>query len=715
MIPQSLPLQWRLGWTDDPSANPTEWIAGSAPGSVQTDWANAHGWPDPSWDNDLAKYRWMEDKHWVYEADYQAEAPPCLQIFGVDHSARVTAPLAEGGTRTWFVHGLHNHQQIADLAPRGTIRIVINPAPKHKDWTGLMEQRHHEARNSTKPPVSYGWDFHPRFVPLGLWQTPRLLSRPPQEIRTEASLSEDLNAAQVVVRAEGSWDVVLVGPSAAVAARGRVEDGAPLRLTVEGPELWWPHTHGPQSRYRLELVNDAGERETRLVAFRRIRLVPHEGSWTSTGVPSGPNNPPITLEVNGQMIFALGTNLVNMDLAPGRVDRERVVSILGLAKEAGFNLLRNWGGAAAPTEEFFEICSELGLLVWQEFPLACTRYDEQPYIDQLKREAEEMVRRLRCHPCLAILCGGNELFNSWSLMTEQDIALRTLDSVCLAEAPETPFLKTSPIMGMGHGSYLFVIHDGRDVMEYITDASCTAYTEFGVPSLSSMEALDRMIPQYERWPIRDTMSWRERHGLKAWDGHPASWSTQDIVEDILGPMGSLEELIAGAQLLQGEGLRFIYEEARRQKPKASMALNWCFNEPWPTAANNSLLQWPDNPKPAYFAVKEACRPTLASLRFFHSRFLPGEEMRIEPWLLNESPEAQQAEVSVRVNGEEIGVARLEAGAWRNGKGESLLAGAAFVNCVMTLEAVCEEHPEWNSKYTLFMDRRGERETPPDVR
>ena len=126
-----------------------------------------------------------------------------------------------------------------------------------------------------------------------------------------------------------------------------------------------------------------------------------------------------------------------------------------LVRDAHMNILRIWGGGFVNKESFFELCDELGIMVWQEFPLACNEYpDEEHYLSVLKKEATSIVRRLRTHPCAILYCGGNELFNNWSLMTDQHHALRLLNAVCYEEDRCTPFIATSPLNGMGHGSYL---------------------------------------------------------------------------------------------------------------------------------------------------------------------------------------------------------------------------------------------------------------------
>ena len=119
------------------------------------------------------------------------------------------------------------------------------------------------------------------------------------------------------------------------------------------------------------------------------------------------------------------------------------------------NLLRVHGGGSVNKESFYELCDEMGIMVWQEFPLACNEYpDEDEYLDVLKQDAASIICRLRTHPCLVMWCGGNELFNGWSGMTEQHHALRLLDSLCYEYDRFTPFNMTSPLLGMSHGNYV---------------------------------------------------------------------------------------------------------------------------------------------------------------------------------------------------------------------------------------------------------------------
>jgi beta-mannosidase len=184
---------------------------------------------------------------------------------------------------------------------------------------------------------------------------------------------------------------------------------------------------------------------------------------------------------------------------------------------------------------------------------------------------------------------------------------------------------------------------------------------------------------------------------------------QDMIEDYFGKSASLGELVSHGQIIQGEGYKCIYEEARRQKPYCAMALNWCFNEPWPTAANNSLVSYPNIPKPGFYQVRNACRPVLASATISKFRWMAGEKFTTQLWILSDKPErVNPGKLKAKIiSGSEV----LTLGSWdfkatepnTNQKGPEYsvilpdLPSGAFK---LILEV--EDHPELNSEYTLIM-------------
>ena len=644
-------LSWTVGYAEVLDMAPDKRVPAKVPGAVQLDWARSEGWPDCKYADNFKAYGWMEDVYWSYVTtlDFSASSPGERFFFvcrGVDYQfqVRLNRRLVheQEGMFTPF------ELELTSIARSGELlEVIVFPAPKSR----LEPVDRGQANQCCKSAASYGWDWHPRLIPLGIWDETYLEVRPPVHMRQAEiryTLSDDHTAAKISVDVELSgvslvcWKLFDRAGNNVLEESREIDHAATITAELAHPELWWPNGQGEPVLYRsvIEQVDKEGRiLETRqsMVGFRRVRMVMHPHQWDEPSrFPKSRSSPPITVEINGRPIFCKGTNWVNVDIFPGVATTEVYRSLLELAQSAHMNLIRVWGGGIINKESFYEHCDQLGLMVWQEFPLACNDYEGTPsYLRVLDQESRSIIRRLRSHACLTLWCGGNELFNSWSGMTDQSLALRLLNRNCYDLDPHTPFLMTAPVMGMGHGNYLFRDSDGREIHETMPLATNTAYTEFGCPGPSSVECLRSFIPADELFPPRPGTAWETHHAFTAWT--PESWLDLATIEDYFGPSTDIETLVAHGQWLQCEGYKAIFEEARRQKPVCSMALNWCFNEPWPSAANNNIISWPAKPKPAYYAVADSCRPSLASARIPKFRWTEGEWFTPELWMLHDAP------------------------------------------------------------------------------
>jgi beta-mannosidase len=315
------------------------------------------------------------------------------------------------------------------------------------------------------------------------------------------------------------------------------------------------------------------------------------------------------------------------------------------------------------------------------------------------------VERLHNHPSLAIWSGGNELFNSWSGMTDQSLPLRWLNAICLEYSPEIPFIPTSPVMGVGHGHYIFYDKNtDEDVFQIMDRSHYTALTEFGIPSPSDIEILRKIIPGNELFPPAPTEAWKTHHAYRAWMGD--TWLCPDIIEKYFGKAESLEELIGWGQMLQSIGYKTIYEHARQQWPYCSMALNWCFNEPWPAAANNSIIQYPAQPKPCYEAIKQSCRPALSSASIPKFLWEKDEELKIGLFMINGTRNKLPAgKLEVRINGKLAETWDYpEVPANRNISGPMVIFPlAGITDKWIKIELKVMDQNELNSEYMLLLD------------
>jgi beta-mannosidase len=653
------PLDWAVGHSDSADRGPDQRVPAQVPGAVQLDWAKSQKWEPYVYGDNWKQYQWMENVYWHYSATIDRVAPAGQRLFFVSKGIDYRFAIFAGKKLLHEQEGMFTPVEI-DLTAAGIragqmLHIAIWPAPKSRPDEEVRSRA--QANQCCKPAVSYGWDFHPRLIPLGIWDETYLELRPEchlSDVETTYELAESLESAVITAHVALSapdttcrltWRLIFPnGHTFTVADRAEVANRQSIQLgcVLDDPTLWWPSGEGEPALYRsiVELTNAADEvldRHEAKVGLRRVRLVMAPDQWTwPKYMPKTRSNPPITLEINGRSIFAKGSNWVPPDIFYGRLDETAYRKQLDMVHAANMNILRVWGGGIINKSAFFDICDEKGIMVWQEFPLACNRYEGTPkYLAVLDQESRSIIHRLRRHASLVMWCGGNELFNAWSGMTDQDLPLRLLNKNTYELDPSRPFLPTSPVMGMGHGNYVFRSVEGDEVFTIFANSDNTAYTEFGCPGPADVEILKQTIPADELFPPKPAGAWLTHHAYEAWSSE--SWLFISVIEDYFGPTPNLETLVQRGQFLQAEGYKCLFEEARRHKPRASMALNWCLNEPWPTAANNSLISWPDKPKPALKSVAAACRPILASAKIPKFRWYPGEVFEAELWLLNDSP------------------------------------------------------------------------------
>jgi beta-mannosidase len=436
-----------------------------------------------------------------------------------------------------------------------------------------------------------------------------------------------------------------------------------LEETIDEPRLWWPNGQGAQDLYqsRVELIDADGatvDAATSKIGLRRVRLVHHPSQWDEVPNalwPKGPISVPVTLEVNNRRIFVKGSNWVSPEIFPGELDDTNLKKQVRLAAEANLNFLRCWGGAPVMPESFFDAADEMGILIWQEFPLSCNRYEgSEDYLSVLDAESRSIITRLRSRTCLALWSGGNELFNKWSGMSPHDAAIRLLGRNTYDLDPDRPFLMTAPLWGMAHGPYRFCDPAGRESFSLFQQCKHTAYTEFGVFAAPSATSLGKwQDPSLLQLPGREGQE-SDKAGIARRHWEPARYFKTETLEDFA----------SAAAFLQEQGYKHLFEEIRRQKPRASMALNWCFNEPTPRVVNGSVIGWPCQVKGGYEGIRDACRPVLASARVPRFVWQGGEIFEAEIWLLSDQPEPIEVEsvrALLRCDGREVPLATWQPG------------------------------------------------------
>jgi beta-mannosidase len=506
------------------------WLPARVPGSVLDDLARAREVPDPYHERNSLLAEWVPERAWVYRA--RAEGECVLEFEGVDHEATVFVD----GVEAAHHEGAFTPFRVAIPAGPHLLAVVVHEAPESEPQIGRTSKvRVH------KPRMNYGWDFCPRMIHQGIWRPVRVVDRA---------------APHVMVRLENGVGIVEAG-------------GEEMR--VESPELWWPNGMGAQHLYTVT----AGGREV-TVGFRTVKLLDD-----------------YALLVNGERVEIRGWNWVPIDALYGVPRPDKLAHLLGLAARANVNLLRVWGGGLIETDEFYDQCDRLGLLVWQEFSQSSSGMESVPsadpaFVSTMARDAGEIVPRLRHHASLAIWGGGNELDAD-----DSTPVVGALRDVVHELDPGRAWLPTSPRGRDEHGPWE---HQGLRKHYSDYDArTCLLHSEFGVEGMTNRRALEALVDEEHRWPADRSNPVYEHLG--AW------WNNAPLVQEAFGGrIADVETMRRASQWLQYEGLRYAVEANRR---RGAGTIPWQLNESYPNAWCTSAVDHGGDPKPAYWGVARA--------------------------------------------------------------------------------------------------------------
>ncbi len=733
-------FDWMLSHAKSKYAQRDEKIPATVPGATGLDYAAAKSYPPYYFAKNYELFGWMENEYFIYEStlDFKlADGEYAYLCFeGIDYEYEIRID----GDTVCKREGMFTPVRIDVSKYAGgavPFEVIIYPIPKLKG--ARRPGTRDEAAACCKPASSYGWDWHPRLVPSGIWKDARLEIHGAAPVSLDASyrLSDDLRQADITVDLDtvgvGTCQVSLIAPNgvSVYEASASFASGEHIKLGFEinEPQLWYPRGYGEHPVYTLVAKSET-KTITRKIGFRRVKLIrnfddknPVENSFPKSRLPA-----PATIEINGVRVFAKGSNWVNTEIFPALMTKERYSELLSYVVDANMNILRLWGGGFINHDCFYDMCDEAGIMLWQEFMLSCNLHpDDDKYLSVLKQEASYIIKNLRTHPAITLWCGGNELFNSWSGLTDQSHPLRMLNSLCYELDRFTPFNATSPLAGMGHGTYntLFEVRGaGKDEAGLGGDIACsvneefitvltrsyfTAYTEFGSSGGATPEYIKKYIMSEADYADcgKHNPVWVAHHAFGAWT--PNDWLHPAEIDYYFGGYKSTDELLEKSLFIQKASYKALFEEMRKQWPHCSMAINWDFNEPWPCIAGNSLLNWPAVPKPAYYAVKEALRPTIASIRTGKNRYLTGEVLRAELWILNDSSESKEAltvSAYLELDGDKKLLVTAElppCPARENRKSDTALTldVTEDLPAIFTLRLEVEGHPEMNSYYELM--------------
>ncbi len=657
---QTISRTLSAGWqfhslrTPQPSQQ-VDWRAAVVPGVVQQDLLRYGLIRDPSYGLNEKTYQWAGLSDWEYRNTFSLTPAEraCRHIDlvfeGLDTFATVYLngePVlqADNMFRQWrlpLAHKLRpggNELRIVFHSPVTSLLDKVKALPFHLPTVNQIQEICEEGiatdPYTRKAPYQYGWDFNPRLVTEGIWQPVRL------EAWNKLRL-DDLHIHQRHIAKDGAYfdtglsidadsaatalvEITYQAPAAAafspltrlsVALHPGMNDIS-LPGSIRSPQLWWPNDYGPQAMYRFKaIVQLQGEtvRAEKSVGFRSVELRREKDQWGKS----------FGFIINGVPIFAKGVSVVPIDVFPNRITRERLLPMLTAARDAHMNMLRVWGGGIYEPDAFYEICDRLGLMIWHDFMFGgeMPAYDAD-FLDNVRHEAIDQVRRLRDHPSIVLWCGNNEIETAWNSWKERiqfknalppdsrdavwggylRLSNTILGGVVAAYSPGTPYWPSSPSADYdmppsnnsdGDMHYWKVWYNNLPSEKY-TELLPRFISEFGFESFPAMATLRSFAPPDQLHLESPVMSAHQ----KSMGAHGNQIIAAAVQRDYGKPV-DFPALVYLSQVEQADAMKVGVEDFRRLRPRTMGALYWELQDGWPDIYSASIdyygrwkaLQW----------------------------------------------------------------------------------------------------------------------------
>jgi beta-mannosidase len=620
------------------------WLPATVPGCVHTDLRRAGAIPDLLRGTNEAGVQWIDEHDWEYSAEFDAAASLLkeevveLVADGLDTVATVRLNGAEvARTENMFIGYRWDVKRML-RAGRNTLSIRFDSSTRYI----RTRRTNHRPRDINDPvggctiirkeQCQFGWDWGPRYVTAGIWRDIRIEGWSGNRLASVAVTQNHGRNGKVTLSL--AHELARPDPGAAFHWRisigsSAVASGVGARIPIREPRLWWPSGQGDQPLYRLvvDVVGSNGDvvgRWSRRIGLRTISLDRHRDEWGES----------FQFAVNGRPIFAKGANWIPADCFVAGLGRSDYARDLEAAVAANMNMVRVWGGGIYESEDFFDLCDELGLLVWQDFMFACTLYPgDEAFMESSRAEAVHQVRRLRHRACLALWCGNNEIWgiNAHELVDPKKAGLRAdyyrlfhraLPAVVRRHGGATPYWPSSPWRGnedtshtageaRGDSHYWDVWHGRNPVKDY-EKWNFRFASEFGMQSYSSSATQATFCPPKDGNIFGAAMETHQKN-------KGGSQVILDYVSRRYRFPRDQDSLIYLSQLNQVHCIQTGVAHYRRLMPRCMGSLYWQLNDCWPVASWSSI-EYTGRWRALHHAARRFYAPA------FVSAHVPGDEV-----------------------------------------------------------------------------------------
>lgn len=639
-------VEWKQDWKFR-KCGEKAWLPASVPGTVHTDLFSNRFIPDPFFGSNEKQLQWIDTCDWEYEMVFSGQdtlfshQEADLVFDGLDTYADVYLNdslllSADNMFRSWVVP-----LKKIIRAGENKLRVVFHSAVKKGKSLAAQSSvilPGEERAFTRKAAYHYGWDWGPRFVTCGIWR--------PVHIRTwdhfyisnihivQEKLLDNvavLNIAADVYSRDGDGDFLLKMVNKTTGQRlghnAQIKPGMnriQFEYNLYGPKKWWCNGMGTPFLYTFyfEGSDYKGnfDRTEQKIGLRTLEIVQEADSAGKS----------FYVKLNGVLVFIKGANYVPMDNFLPRVSKGAQDSLLIDVVAAHMNMLRVWGGGIYESDQFYSMCDEKGILVWQDLMFAGEMLPgDSAFVSNVLEEVKENSRRLRNHPCLALWCGNNEIdeaWHNWGWQKEfhysvsdsskiwddyQHLFLEKIPALLSEQDSGRFYWPSSPSIGWGHeeslrsgDSHYWGVWWGNEPIENYNAKVGRFASEYGMQALPAMETIKSFTN-----PDQRNLGSSE---MKAHQKHPTGFETihSYLLRDYKAPE-NLEDYIYISQLLQANALRTAIEAHRRSRNSCMGTMYWQLNDCWPVVSW-STRDYSGRWKAGHYAVQDAFKTVLVS-------------------------------------------------------------------------------------------------------
>ncbi|MCH2023250.1 MAG: hypothetical protein MK207_12295 [Saprospiraceae bacterium] len=598
-----------------------QWTKANVPGVVQLDMLNAGLIENPFYGKNEYKIDWIGNENWEYKRSFTVDNSILNQdivdlVFeGLDTYAEIKINgknILEANNMfcSWRI----NCKQELKLG-KNTISVLFKSPIKKKEQEYNRLGYKLPAGNDAgkikispfvrKAPYHFGWDWGPRIVTMGIWRPVRLESYSLAKIKDIYFEQKSVETDWANVSCEIELDVVTKGEfqltvkdNDQILSQKMIKPQKGLHkytldFAIKNPQLWWTNGLGKPHLYNwnieLKYKNKILSSENHKIGLRKIELIQETDSI-------GTN---YYFKLNGVPVFMKGANYIPQDNLLPRVTPNHYKELITNAADANMNMLRVWGGGIYENDIFYNLCDELGILVWQDFMFACSMYPgDKDFLSSVQKEINQNVKRLRNHPCIALWCGNNEIQIAWQYWGWQEkfgyskkdsskisrnynkIFKNLIPSELKKLKTHRDYVHTSPLSNWGrkenfnhHSMHYWGVWHGNEPFENYKTNIGRFMSEYGFQSFPEMKSI-KLFADSSQWFLNSEVM---AHHQKSYIGNGM---IKKHMEEYFPTPNTFEEFVYLSQLTQTLGIETAINSHRKTR-RCMGTLYWQMNDCWP--------------------------------------------------------------------------------------------------------------------------------------